>query len=60
MGRTRRAVSLGAGAMGVRRERAMKRLLLVLMTILLADALAGCIVVPEHAYTYRPAHVYVY
>lgn len=44
----------------MKRERAMKRLLLVLMTVLLADALAGCIVVPEHPYAYRPAHVYVY
>ncbi|SAL35491.1 hypothetical protein AWB73_03418 [Caballeronia turbans] len=38
----------------------MKRLLLVLMAVVLADALAGCIVVPAHPYAYRPAHVYVY
>ncbi len=38
----------------------MKRLLLLLMAVVLADALAGCIVVPPHPYAYRPAHVYVY
>lgn len=38
----------------------MKRLLLILTAVVLADALAGCIVVPEHPYAYRPAHVYVY
>ena len=38
----------------------MKRLMLVVVAVVLADALAGCIVVPEHHYAYRPAHLYVY
>ncbi|BAN22464.1 hypothetical protein BRPE64_ACDS07100 [Caballeronia insecticola] len=37
----------------------MKKLMLVLMAVVLADALAGCIVVPEH-HAERSARVYVY
>ncbi|SAL16689.1 hypothetical protein AWB71_00656 [Caballeronia peredens] len=41
-------------------QHAMKKLPLVLVAVVLADALAGCIIVPEHHEAFRPAHVYVY
>jgi hypothetical protein len=38
----------------------MKKLLLIVLAVVMADALAGCIVVPAHHYAYQPAHVVVY